>query len=82
LAKAARRILRPGNDRVARGLFARAVELTRPFALDVQLEIDYAEVLHWEDPGGAGRSVAAAAERARAEGDTYGEALAEVAAAH
>ncbi|HEU5362008.1 MAG TPA: adenylate/guanylate cyclase domain-containing protein [Gaiellaceae bacterium] len=82
LTKAARRILLPGNDRVARGLFARALELTRPFAVDVQLEIDYAETLHWEDPAGAARSVAAAAERARLDGDTYGGVLAEVAAAH
>jgi class 3 adenylate cyclase/tetratricopeptide (TPR) repeat protein len=78
LAKAGRRMLLPTNDRVARGLFARAVELTRPFALDVQLEVDYAAALHWEDPAGAVRAAAAAAERARAEGDVLGEAVARV----
>jgi tetratricopeptide (TPR) repeat protein len=82
LANAARRVQRPGNDRIARGLFARAVELTRPFALDVQLEIDYAETLHWEDPAGAMRTAAAAAERARAEADSYAESLALVAEGH
>jgi class 3 adenylate cyclase/tetratricopeptide (TPR) repeat protein len=82
LAKAARRMLRPGNDRVSRGLFARAVELTRPFAVDVQLEMDYIEAIHWEDPAGAVRTAAATAERARADGDAFGEALALVAEAH
>jgi class 3 adenylate cyclase/tetratricopeptide (TPR) repeat protein len=76
LTKAARRILRPGNDRIARGLFARAVELTRPFELDVYLELDYAETLHWEDPAGATAVLAAAADRAGSEGDVLGEALA------
>jgi class 3 adenylate cyclase len=82
LTKAARRILRPGNDRIARGLFARAVELTRPFAADVYLELDYAETLHWEDPAGAVRVAAAAAERARAASDVLGELLARVAEGH
>jgi class 3 adenylate cyclase/tetratricopeptide (TPR) repeat protein len=82
LAKAARRILRPGNDRIARGLFARAVELTRPFTLDVQLELDYAETLHWEDAAGAVRVASAAADRARSAGDVLGDMLARVAEGH
>ncbi|HEY7602883.1 MAG TPA: adenylate/guanylate cyclase domain-containing protein [Gaiellaceae bacterium] len=79
LTKAARRILRPGNDRIARGLFARAVELTRPFVLDVYLELDYAETLHWEDPAGAVAVLADAADRAGSVGDALGEALARAA---
>ena len=82
LAKAARRILLPGNDRTARALFARAVELTRPFALDVHLELDYAETVHWEDPAGAVQVATTAAERAQAAGDALGEALARAAAGH
>jgi hypothetical protein len=82
LAKAARRILRPGNDRTARALFARAVELTRPFTLDVHLELDYAETLHWEDAAGAAQAAAAAADRACSAGDTLGEAPARVANGH
>ncbi|HEX5468701.1 MAG TPA: adenylate/guanylate cyclase domain-containing protein [Gaiellaceae bacterium] len=82
LAKAARRMLRPGNDRPARGLFARAVELTRPFTLDLYLKLDYAETLHWEDPSGASGVAAAAADRARSRGDVLGEAVAQVAEQH
>jgi class 3 adenylate cyclase/tetratricopeptide (TPR) repeat protein len=82
LAKAARRILRPGNDRTARALFARAVELTQPFMLDVYLELDYAETLYWEDAAGAARVASAAAGQARSAGDALGEALARVANGH
>jgi tetratricopeptide (TPR) repeat protein len=82
LKKAARRILRPGNDRIARGLFARAIELTRPFTLDVYLELDYAEALHWEDAAGAARLAGTAADRAGSAGDELGEAVARVAEGH
>jgi class 3 adenylate cyclase/tetratricopeptide (TPR) repeat protein len=82
LTNAARRIHRPGNDRISRGLFLRAVELTRPFTLDVHLELAYAETLHWEDPTGASRVAAEAADRAHSRGDVLGEALARVAEGH
>jgi tetratricopeptide (TPR) repeat protein len=82
LAKAARRILRPGNDRIARRLFGRAVELTRPFTLDAHLELDYADALHWEDATGAVCVASAAAERARSAGDVLSEMLARVAEGH
>ncbi len=82
LAKAARRMLRPGNDRIARALFARAVELKRSCALDVHLELDYAEALHWEDAAAAVRVAARAADRARAAGDDLAELLARVAEGH
>jgi len=82
LAKAARRILRPGIDRVARALLARAVALMRPVALDVHLELDYAETVHWEDAAAAVGIASAAAERASAEGDARAEALARIAELH
>jgi len=76
LTRAARRILHPGNDRTARALFLRALELTRPFALDLYLELDYAFTLHWEDSAGAASVAAAAADRAQSTGDALGEAVA------
>ena len=82
LARAARRIRRPGNDRTARALFARAVELTRPFAVDVRLEVEYADEVHWEDAAGAVAITSAAAARAAAAGDSLGEALGRIAAGH
>ncbi len=80
LALAGRRALAPGNDLPAQGLFSRSLELTRPFRLDVSLEVDLAITFHWDDPLRAASICDAAAERARAEGDEGGEALARVAA--
>jgi tetratricopeptide (TPR) repeat protein len=58
------------------------VELKRPFVLDVHLELDYAEALHWEDAAGAVRVATRAADRARAAGDDLAELLARVAEGH
>jgi class 3 adenylate cyclase/tetratricopeptide (TPR) repeat protein len=82
LARAARRTLRPGNDRAARALLARAVALARPYELDVHLELDYAETVHWEDAGAALEIATAAAERAQSLGDELGELVARTAAGH
>ncbi|MDX6516871.1 MAG: hypothetical protein QOH73_2537, partial [Gaiellaceae bacterium] len=79
LATAARRRLRPGNDRMARGLFARAVQLTRPFTVDAKLELDYAETVHWVDAAAAVQISAAAAQRAQSAGDVLGDLLARMA---
>jgi tetratricopeptide (TPR) repeat protein len=79
LATAARRRLRPGTDRMGRGLFARAVELTRPFTVDAKLELDYAQTVHWEDAAAAVQISAAAAQRAQSAGDVLGELLARMA---
>jgi class 3 adenylate cyclase len=80
LAQAGRRALAPGNDLPAQRLLNRALELTRPFRLDVSLEVDLAITFHWQDPARATSICDDAAERARAEGDERGEALARVAA--
>ena len=81
LAAAARRSLRPGNELPARRLLTRALELTRPLRLDVNLEVDLAVTFHNDEPERAAAICDAAAERARALGDERGEAHARAAAA-
>jgi class 3 adenylate cyclase len=80
LAVAGRRALWRGDERAAARLLARALELTRPQRLDVPLELDLAHAL-WIKGGKAVAIAEAAAGRARAAGDTSGEALARVVAA-
>ena len=76
LAASGRRALWREDRRAARVLFERALELTRPFRLDVLLEVDLAATLFIEDSRRAAEIVEAAAERAAAEGDATGEVFA------
>jgi class 3 adenylate cyclase/tetratricopeptide (TPR) repeat protein len=82
LAAAGRRALWRGDERAAVNLLERALTLTRPYTLDVMLELDLSQAL-WADPASAMAVAEAAAERASAEGDETGAALAlAVAALH
>ena len=80
LARAGRRILIPGNEQPAQRLLERALTLTRPFRLDVGLEVDLALAFHYEDVARAAAICDEAARRARAEGYEPQEALARVTA--
>jgi tetratricopeptide (TPR) repeat protein len=75
LAAAGRRALWRGDDSAAINLLERALQLTRPTRLDVQLEVDLCDALS-EDPERAMAVAADASERAMVEGDTTGAALA------
>jgi class 3 adenylate cyclase/tetratricopeptide (TPR) repeat protein len=72
LAAAGRRALLR-EDEAGAGLLGRALELTRPLRLDVNLELDLAQPLGAER---AAEVAEQAAERAAAAGDASGEALA------
>jgi tetratricopeptide (TPR) repeat protein len=78
LVAAGRRAL-PREDEAAAGLLGRALDLTRPLQLDVNLELDLAEALSG-DPIRAAEVATRAAERASVAGDAAGEALARAAA--
>ena len=80
LAVAGRRALWRGDSLAACGLLERALELTRPLRLDVQLELDLAVALIIPMPQRAVETAEAAAERAREAGDEAGEAVARVVA--
>ena len=80
LAAAGRRATWRGDFLAAHGLLERALELTRPFRLDVQLELDLAVALTLQMPQRAAETAEAAAERAREAGDEAGEAVARVVA--
>jgi class 3 adenylate cyclase/tetratricopeptide (TPR) repeat protein len=75
LAAAGRRALWRGDERAAINLLERALELTRPAALDVLLEVDLCFALS-ADPERAMAVAADASERAAAAGDSTGAALA------
>jgi tetratricopeptide (TPR) repeat protein len=75
-AAGGRRALWRDDRRAARAMFERALELTRPFRLDVLLEVDLAATLFLEDARHAAEIVEAAAERAAAQADATGEAFA------
>ena len=81
LARAGRRALWRVDEPAAVSLLERALELTRPLRLDVQLELDFASVFFLSDFQRAAALAEAAAERARVAGDEAGEALARVVAA-
>ena len=74
------RALRPGDERPAARLLERALGLTRPLRLDVDLEIFLSAVIHDEVPLEAVEICDAAAARARAAGDERGEAVAAIVA--
>jgi class 3 adenylate cyclase len=82
LATAGRRALWRGDPRAAAGLLARALQLTRPYRVDVALELDLVSTL----PPTVGRRKAAeaadaVAERAREAGNRPGVSLARAVAA-
>jgi class 3 adenylate cyclase/tetratricopeptide (TPR) repeat protein len=77
LAAAGRRAL-PRDDEAAAGLLARALDLTRPLRVDVNLELDLAQALN--EPLRAAPIAMQAAERAAAAGQVASEALARASA--
>jgi DNA-binding SARP family transcriptional activator len=81
LAVAGRRALWRGDTEAAASLLERALNLTRPFQLDVHLELDLASAHRRNAPEKAAAIADVAADRARATGNQAGEALARVAAA-
>ena len=78
LGRAGARAMRPGGERPAARLLERALALTRPIQLDVDLEIFLAAALHDEAPLEAAEICDAAATRANAGGDERGELLAQI----
>ena len=79
LAAAGWRAMRPGGERAAARLVERALALTRPLRLDVDLEILLAAALHEHEPVRAAAICDTAAERAHAAADERGEAVARIA---
>jgi class 3 adenylate cyclase/tetratricopeptide (TPR) repeat protein len=79
LGAAGRRALSRTDNHAAAGLFERALILTRPFRLDVHLEVDLANAT-WPDVQKAQLIAEAAAERAQAEDDGTAELLARIVA--
>jgi class 3 adenylate cyclase len=82
LAVAGRRAHQRGDQKAAASLLERALELTRPLRLDIDLEVDLADALTLENPWKAVEVADAAASRARELGDEPAEALARVVAAN
>jgi class 3 adenylate cyclase/tetratricopeptide (TPR) repeat protein len=80
LEAAGRRYLVPGDEPLGARLLERSLVLTRPYRLDVDLELVFSAALHVEEPARAVDVVNAAAERARAAGDEPREAAARVVA--
>jgi len=80
LAAAGRRALWRVDEPAAASLLERALELIRPFRLDVGLELDLADVFGIGDPERRSALAEAAADRAAAAGDLAAEAQARVAA--
>ena len=76
LAAAGRRALWREDRRAAAALLERALTLTRPLRLDVQLEAHRAETSFVDHARGAALLLERAAERAAAEGGATGEAFA------
>ena len=77
LAISGRRALWRGDERAAASLLERALELTRPVRLDLNLELDFAECF-FNDPRKAAEIAGVAVERARVAGDETGAAVARV----
>jgi class 3 adenylate cyclase len=83
LAAAGRRALWRGDFRASAPLLGRALELLRPIGLDVALELDLAEAhARLSNASRAAALADAVAERAQAESDLAGEALARAVAVH
>jgi class 3 adenylate cyclase/tetratricopeptide (TPR) repeat protein len=81
LSAAGRRALARGDEHAAVSLLEHSLELTRPYLLDVHLEIDLARAVLSSDARRAAVIADRAAEQAAVAGDPTGEALARVAAA-
>jgi class 3 adenylate cyclase len=81
LAAAGRRALARGDEHAAVSLLEHSLELTRPYLLDVHLEIDLARALLSSDTRRAAALADRVAKQAAAADDPAGEALARVASA-
>jgi class 3 adenylate cyclase len=81
LGAAGRRAYWRGDWRTSAALLERALSLTRPYRLDLRLEVELAEALYSTDVARAVAVADAAAERAAAAGDEAGASLARTAAA-
>ncbi len=82
LAAAGRRALWREDTRAADGILRRSLELTRPYRLDVALELDLASAVTHIGRAEAAAVADAAVERARDAGHLPGEALARAVAAY
>ena len=81
LSVAGRRALARGDEVAAVSLLEHSLELTRPYLLDVQLELDLARAVLSSNAREAAAIADRVAEQAAAAGDAAGEALARVASA-
>ena len=81
LGAAGRRAFWRGDWRTAAALLERSLSLTRPYRLELGLEVKLADALYWTDLPRAVAVADAAAERATATGDAPEAALARTAAA-
>jgi class 3 adenylate cyclase/tetratricopeptide (TPR) repeat protein len=81
LGAAGRRVFWRGDWQAAAALLERALSLTRPYRLDVRLEVELVQALYWTDPARGVATADLAAERAVAEGDEADAALARTVAA-
>jgi len=81
LGAAGRRAFWRGDWRTAAALLERSLSLTRPYRLELGLEVKLADALYWTDLARAVAVADAAAERATATGDAADAALARTAAA-
>jgi tetratricopeptide (TPR) repeat protein len=80
LGAAGRRAFWRGDWQAAAALLERALSLTRPYRLDVRLEVELVQALYWTDPARAVAVADLAAQRAAAE-DKADAALARTVAA-
>ena len=81
LAAAGRNALARQDFRAAAALVERSLALTRPFRLDVHLELDLVDALQWADTSRGVEIADTAARRADTLGDEVGAALARTVAA-
>ena len=81
LAAAGRNALARQDFRAAAALVERSLALTRPFRIDVHLELDLVDALQWADTARGVEIAETAAGRADALGDEVGAALARTVAA-
>jgi hypothetical protein len=81
LGDSGRRVFWRGDWQAAAALLERALSLTRPYRLDLRLEVELAEALYWTDPARAVGIADLAAQRAAAADDKADAALARTVAA-
>jgi class 3 adenylate cyclase/tetratricopeptide (TPR) repeat protein len=75
LARGGRRAIGRGDPLAVQSLLERALALTRPYRLEVPLELDLVQSLFVQSPRLAAEIAESAAERAREAGDEAGETL-------